>query len=300
MQFILRRCLQSACITCLTIALSFSPTISTAQDENPIFAPGIISNDGVLGLTLSPDGQHALWVKSDGKREALAIMESFKKHGQWQTPQVVSFSSSPAWKDIDPMFSPDGKTLIFQSTRPVPNKPARTGFDIWAVRWQGNHWGDAYHLGNVINTDVSESSASIASNGNIYFHKVNSDGVHDSDLFVSRWHNNAYQEPENLGAMINTKERESNPYIAPDESYLIYFSSDPGGLGWIDLVISFFENGQWSTPVNLGMPINTKDAEFCPFVHQGRLYLSRQKKGDGRFIENIYSYPFSAENYRKK
>ncbi|QYF95406.1 hypothetical protein KY495_09770 [Massilia sp. PAMC28688] len=70
----------------------------------------------------------------------------------------------------------------------------------------------------MINSDASESSASIAANGTIYFMKDR--GAGNSDLWKSRLVNGQYQVPENLGAPVNTAAfRESNPYIAPDESY---------------------------------------------------------------------------------
>lgn len=155
------------------------------------------------------------------------------------------------------------------------------------------------HLGNVINSDESESSASIASNGTIYFMKDN--GAGNSDLWNSRLLNGAYQPPENLGAPINTPvHRESNPYIAPDESYLIYFSNDPKGLGDVDLYISFRDKQGWTAPKHIAAPINSALAEFCPWVHEERIYLSRQVKQGDRMVENIHSFPFNAEDYRSK
>lgn len=264
-----------------------------------MFEPGLISDDGVFGLTLSPDGKHALWVKSNGKRDKLVIMESSNSNGKWQAPKEVSFSGNPAWKDIDPVFSPDGRKIIYQSTRPVPGKPDRKGFDIWSVNRTAQGWSAPTHLGNVINSDESESSASIASNGTIYFMKDK--GAGNSDLWKSRLVNGAYEPPENLGAPVNTAaHRESNPYIAPDESYLIYFSSDPAGFGDVDLFISFREKGGWTTPRQLAAPINSPLAEFCPWVHGDRIYLSRQVKQGDRMIENIHTFPFNPQDYRGK
>lgn len=284
----------------LLFACSLMASTVHAQQDPALFQPGLISDGGVFALALSPDGQQAFWVQSQGRRVALRIMSSSKLNGVWQTPQVASFSRDTQWKDIDPAISPDGKTLIFQSNRPVHGKPERKGFDIWASKKTEHGWGEAYHLGNVINTDASESSASIAANGNIYFMKENEEAAQQSDLYVSRFINGAYQTPENLGSPINSKERESNPYIAPDESYLIYFSTKPGGYGDVDLYISFREQDKWTEAVNLGQPINSTAAEFCPLIHQGRIYLSRQVKQGDRFIENIYSFPFDAEQYRSR
>lgn len=286
------------CALTLACAVPFT-TPAIAQQESSVFAPGVISDGGVFGLTLSPGGNHALWVKSNGKREKLVIMESFKVDGKWQAPMTVSFSGNEGWKDIDPAFSPDGKKLIYQSNRPVPGKPDRKGFDIWSVTRTSTGWSAPAHLGNVINSDESESSASIASNGTIYFMK--DQGAGNSDLWKSRLVNGEYQTPENLGAPVNTAEyRESNPFIAPDESYLIYFSSDPAGLGDVDLFISFREKNGWGVPRHIDAPINSKLAEFCPWVHQGRLYLSRQEKQGDRMIENIHSFPFNPADYSRR
>lgn len=269
-----------------------------AAPDPAAFLPGVVSDDGAFGLTLSPDGMHALWVRSGGTRERLVIMETRKINGTWQMPSVAPFSGTPGWNDIDPMFSPDGRSLIFQSNRPVPDKPARKGFDIYAVERTAQGWGPVRHLGHDINTDESESSAAIAANGNIYFMKAAPDM--QSDLWVSELRQGRYTTPRNLGLPINTPARESNPYVAPDESYLIYFSAAtledrP------DLFISFRGKNGWSAPRRLKAPINSADpadSEFTPFVHGSTLYLSRQRRVDGRFIENVYSYPFRADDYR--
>lgn len=267
-----------------------------------LFEPGLISDGGVFGLTISPDGNTALWVKSNGKRDTLVILQSNKINGSWTKPVTASFSSADAkWKDIDPIFSPDGKTVLFQSNRPVPDRPGRTGFDIWAVDRTASGWTPPYHLGNVINTDASESYASVINKGDIYFMKDNPASVGNSDIYVSRKIKEKYQEPENIGLPINTEKfRESNPFISPDEDYIIYFSSDSTGLGEVDLYISFKKEGKWMLPKNIGAPINSEQAEFCPFynVKEKRLYFSRQKKGAGRMYEDIYFIPFNPYQYK--
>lgn len=283
----------------LTLLLCLAgQTLAYGSTDQAKFLPGVVSDDGAFGLTLSPDGTHALWVKSGGSRERLVIMEMRKVDGAWQAPTVAPFSGMRGWNDIDPMFSPDGRTLIFQSNRPVPDKPERKGFDIYAVARTAQGWGPVQHLGHDINTDESESSASVAANGNLYFMK-DAPGM-QSDLWVSELRQGRYGVPRRLGLPINTPSRESNPYVAPDESYLIYFSAatleeNP------DLFISFSENGKWSAPRRLKTPINSADpddAEFTPFVHGTTLYLARQRRMNGRFIENIYAYPFKAQDYR--
>lgn len=100
----------------------------------------------------------------------------------------------------------------------------------------------------------------------------------NSDFFA-KLVDGKYKKPINLGSPINTAQfRKSTPFISPDEDYLIYFSSDTTGHGEVNLYISIHEKRVWTKPVNLGLPINSELAEFCPFVHKGKLYFTRQKK----------------------
>ena len=257
-----------------------------SQSTATIFESGVISNDGIFGLTLSPEGNHALWVHSKGKRDTLIIKESMKINGKWQTPEITSFSGN-VWKDIDPMFTPDGKTILFQSNRPMVDFPNRKRMDMWAVSKLKNGWSAPYHLGNVINTDSSESFASATKTGNIYFTKET--GTQKGDLFYAEFKNGSYQAPINLSS-INTSRRDANPFISPSEDYLIYASPKEDNENDSDLFISFKIGGQWAIPQNLGTVINSTENEFCPFVHkkQDRIYFSRLKRGKPKNIENTY------------
>lgn len=287
----------------LLLVLICVTALVTAQVNPQVFEPGIISTGGEFGLTISPDSKTAFWVRSNGGRDTLIIMQSEKRNGKWQKPVPAVFSTATAqWKDIDPIFSPDGKTVLFQSNRAVPDQPHRKGFDIWQSTKTKTGWSKATHLGNVINTDSSESFASVTNSGTIYFMKTNEDGKGSSDIYFSRKVNGVYQTAQNVGLPINTTERESNPYISLKEDYIIYFSTDAKGYGDVDLYISFKKDGKWTSPKNLGLPINSVDAEFCPFVHEKekRIYFARQKKiaGTNRFVEELFWLPFDVNKYR--
>ncbi len=276
------------------------PCILSAQEVFR-FEPALTGDHGAFGLTLSPDSKTALWVRSKGKRDTLVILESRKVRGRWTSPQTASFSTSEGkWKDIDPMFSPDGDLVLFQSDKPVPGLPQRKGFDIWAVKKLKNGWSEPYHLGNALNSDDSESYASMSRSGDIYFMKENPDGLGKSDIYMAKKTRDGFPSPVNLGAPVNTSFRESNPFISPSGDYLIYFSSDTSGLGDVDLYITFRKGDTWQTPVSLGSPINTADAEFCPFYHERekRLYFSRQRKTPSRLQENIYYIPLDIDKFR--
>lgn len=293
--------IKSCCSYLFVFSLLLIAHLSIGQSVPTLFEPTVISKGGMFGLTLSPDAKIALWVSSSGKRDTLKIMESRKVAGVWSEPVVASFSTANgAWKDIDPIFTPNGKAVLFQSNRNTGRASDRKDFDLWAVALTSSGWGEPYRLGGAINTEASESFASATDDGTIYFMKDDELGVGSSDIYFSRLGNKTYQKPQNLGAPVNTAFRESNPYISPKGDFLIYFSSDSTGFGEVDLYISFFKKGKWSAPKNLGAPINTAVAEFCPFYQERekKLYFSRQTKQNGPFIEETFSVDFNPKDYR--
>src|SRR5690606_35437592 len=66
-----------------------------------------------------------------------------------------------------------------------------------------------------------------------------------------------WKEPVNLGKNINTPYDESAPYIHADNKTLYFSSNGWPGYGGQDLYMSKMDSsGRWTTPVNLGKPIN--------------------------------------------
>ncbi len=69
--------------------------------------------------------------------------------------------------------------------------------------------------------------------------------------------NGEYQAAERLGNSVNTIFRDYDPFISPDESYLIFGSLRPGEFGTWDFCISFRkEDGGWTYAKDLLENIN--------------------------------------------
>ncbi len=67
------------------------------------------------------------------------------------------------------------------------------------------------------------------------------------------------------------------PHLASAENALYFASNRPGGYGGFDLYVSYFNDGEWSEPNNLGAEINTPGNEITPFVNGGKLYFSSDR-----------------------
>ncbi len=64
------------------------------------------------------------------------------------------------------------------------------------------------------------------------------------------------------------------PSFSPDGKTLYFSSNRPGGQGGYDIYVSYYEHGDWSTPINLGAPVNTAGDEVTPFFDGNNLFFS--------------------------
>ena len=230
-----------------------------------IFAPGIISSE--IGEACSGFGDNGnLFFFRRFESGKSYTYEMVQKNGKWSTPVLLPFSEKYQLGDFT--ILPDGKTFIFQSNIPLKGIEADgEGGNIYTVKKTGSSWDQPEHVGFTINTKWHDSYPSVASNGTLYFFSRRPGGKGDADLYFSRFENGKYLEPVNMGDNFNTPENDYDPFIAPDESYLIFCSTRPGVYGKDDIFISFrLKNSSWSKPVHMGDKINTSASENCPYV----------------------------------
>jgi Tol biopolymer transport system component len=242
--------------------------------EPVIFGEGIFSTgDMDLNAAFTPDGRSLYFTKRTPTDFWIILVSHFQQ-GRWNTPEVAEFSGH--YSDFDPFISPDGSRLFFCSMRPATGQTGqpKKDYDIWVVERKGSGWSAPKPLAEPINTKTQEYYPSVASNGTLYFSSGREGGKGRMDLYRARWADGKYAEPENLGEAINTEYNEGDPYVAPDESYLVFVSYDrPGGYGGGDLYISFRRDGAWTKAVNLGAKINSRALDFCPIVSPDGKYL---------------------------
>jgi WD40 repeat protein len=249
-----------------------------AGDAPSIFAPGFVSRRyHEMNATFSPDGAELYFSMKDVADRSSTILVSRLVGGRWQPPRVAPFSGR--YDDVDPMVSPDGTRLYFSSYRPREPGAAPAGdADIWYVERRGGAFGEAVHVGAPVSTPRDDFYPSLARDGTIYY--SNKDPQRGSyDIVRARPEGGTYRV-EYLGAPVNTGASEYDPFVAPDESYLIFASGRPGGRGDSDLYVSFRDGVGWSEPVNLGGAINSSAREYCPFVSpDGKYFFFTSKRG---------------------
>lgn len=234
-----------------------------------IFALGKVSsnNQEHSSLSFSPDGKELWWslwsIPHDLDKKPQIIKYIRFENGKWSEPRTAPFSGK--YRDGSPVFSPNGERIYFYSRRPL-NKESNEmhNNDIWYIEKTDNEWGDPINLGDPINTPFVEAAPSLSANGNLYFvsnRNQYKNHTGNNDIFVSVIKNGQFSHPIGISDSINTDyARESFPFIAPDESYII-FSRDSRQFDkeghFIDgdrkLMISFRDkNNVWRNPIDMG------------------------------------------------
>ncbi|PSR13800.1 MAG: hypothetical protein DA408_16065 [Bacteroidetes bacterium] len=240
----------------------------------------------VRDFTLATAGTEAYLTIQSPLEEVSAIAVLRKEKDGWSEPELVPFTGQ--YKDLEPFLAPDNQRLYFVSNRPLADSShAAKDFDIWYVDrpTPTAPWGLPVNLGPPVNTDADEFYPTLASNNNLYF---TSDGHASSgkdDIFFSAWLGDHYGSPVALGPGINTAGYEYNAYVAPDESFLLFGAYQrPDGQGSGDLYLSTRDaEQQWRPAVNLGLAINSRAMDYCPFVDlpTGTLYFTSRRSALG-------------------
>lgn len=253
-----------------------------------LFAEGIVTTDSIehSSPAFSPDGRIVLWTKIYNGKPAF-LVEMRMENGVWTQPAPPSFASADA-DDFYPAFSVDGSKLYFSSRRPLPlGYPKNEDMWIWVVEKKSNGWGTPVPLDSTVMKGF-EYGHSVSEKGTIFFSSRRNGNF---DIFSARLVNRKFQQPELLANGINTAGYEDGPFIAPDESYLIFESQRPEAIeGSIDLFICFKQkDASWSKPKNMGPKINTKYAERFARVSPDGKYLffgsNRRQLADNLYFD---------------
>ncbi|MBN2415478.1 PD40 domain-containing protein [bacterium] len=167
----------------------------------------------------------------------------------WTPPAVAPFSGD--FFDGSPSISPDGEYLFFSSAR-TPDQKGRneTGErTIWFTVRTGDTWSTPRPLG--IDLPGWENGTRMSGNGYLYFDA--------GDIYRIPVPPPRGAEAVRLDTNVNSAATELHPCVAPDERFIVFYSSRPGhyGSGGGDLYISFRNSdGTWSKAGNLGEQFN--------------------------------------------
>lgn len=226
------------------------------QTETPLLlAPSLIATSLTeYNGTISPEGTELFYTAEIAGRGVI-LTTHLKEDQTWSKPLIAPFSGS--YSDYDPLFSPDGQRLYFSSERPSEEGKKSGSTNICYVEREGSNWSSPQMI---FLTGKGDYYSSLTNFGTIYFNVWN-----DGDIYKAVPDGSEYKV-EVLPEAINGRSDVGDPFISPNEDYLIFRGYFKEGYGRGDLYISFREGDAWTTPENLGPEINSNGQEMCPYV----------------------------------
>lgn len=282
----------------LIIALIFISNILIAQNKYEIkhFDKSLNQYRSVRDFCISKDGDEAFFTIQSPGQEISQLAFIRKKNNEWSEPELLSFCDSYMY--LEPFLSSDNNRLFFVSDRPLTDvNRDKKDFDIWYTdrNSKDDEWSKPKNIGKPINSNLNEFYPSVSENNNLYFTKESPNGYGKDDIYFCKWENDKYSNPVILDQNINSIGYEFNAFISKKEDFIIYSKyNEKDGQGSGDLYISKKDaNGKWKTAINLGIPINTKYMEYCPFYdekNQLLYFTSKRNNIKSRKFNNISDF----------
>jgi outer membrane protein OmpA-like peptidoglycan-associated protein len=257
------------------------------------YTPLISADESLLFFTSRRDDTYGGDVDQTDQVYFEDIYYSVKKGVVWSSPKNLGPPVNTWSHDAAAGLSPDGHTLLVF-------KGDKNSGDILISKLVKGYFTKPEDAGKNINTKYHESSACLSPDGNtLYFVSDKPGGIGGRDIYKSKW-NESKKEwgvAENLGDTINTKYDEEGVFMHPDGRTLYFSSQGHNTMGGYDIFYSSLNaNGSWTSPVNIGYPVNTPDDDvFFVVSASGKhgYYASIRKEGLGE--KDIYMITFMEE-----
>ncbi|PZR38710.1 MAG: hypothetical protein DI538_08970 [Azospira oryzae] len=235
---------------------------ATVNSNYPDYMPALNPKGSKLYFTSKRLGgiKEEASTEKEGDEDVYVIE---KVNGQWGAPQLLPEPINSGNHEGAACFSADGQLMVYTAC----GRDGGIGScDLYISTLEGNDWTKPVNLGNVVNSAEWDSQPTISYDGNrIIFTSSRPGGYGSEDLYMTE--RNIFGEwgpPMNLGGMVNTPFSDSSPFLSQDGKTLYFASLGHPGYGDSDVFKTVFENGKWSTPLNMGRPLNTagKDSYF--------------------------------------
>ncbi|MGK7389455.1 MAG: OmpA family protein [Candidatus Cyclobacteriaceae bacterium M2_1C_046] len=212
------------------------------------------------------------------------IMITYNSSGNWSEPKSIPINSQ--YNIGTAGLSADGQRMI------IFIGGANNSGNLYFIDKSGENWSNPTVLNDKVNSRHMETTASITPDGKtIYFASNRPGGFGGYDIYrIKMQENNTWEDPENLGAKINTAANEDAPFIHPDQWTLFFTSDGHNTMGGRDIYVTRLFNNEWTSPENMGYPINTtaNDNYFTLTADGRKGYFSSDRKG-GFGGQDIYS-----------
>ena len=229
------------------------------------FSPVITADESMLFFTsrrLRTDtnqvSNRGIYSPQDGKHfEDVYVSYKNFKTNQWDTPELADFNR-PNSNQATVSVSADGQFLYFYKDDNQGNG------DIYISERDDINFYSPKKLA-AVNSPAWETHVTTSIDGNkMYFVSDREGGYGGRDIYrLVKLPNGEWSQPLNVGPPINTPFDEDSPFLHPDGKTFYYSSNGEQSMGGFDIFhTELNEEGKWTTPINMGYPLNTVEDDL--------------------------------------
>ncbi len=270
----------------------------SVNSKYPDFGPVISADNRELFFTSRrPEGNAGAKEKDETGYNYEDIYSSSRSFGgEWGEAMNLGKPVNTKKHDATVGISPDGKSLI--TYHGISRK---NGNLLITKKDDAGNWEKLRDLGRNINSGYHEEAATLSfDEKKLFFVSDKPGGYGGHDIYVALWDeaNQTWGEAKNLGAKINTEFDEKGVFFHSDGKSLYFSSAGHKTMGGLDIFKAEYdaELDEWSTPVNIGYPINTADDDVYFVVSGNERYAYYSSVREGGYGEkDIYQITFLGE-----
>ncbi|GAA0739284.1 OmpA family protein [Gaetbulibacter jejuensis] len=252
-----------------------------------------IHNDTLM-LTRSKGSTGSIINNWDGNSFLDVFIAPVNSDGSIGKTEKIKGDVNTKYHESSAVITKDGQTMYFTRSNTSPkgkrSKKETKHLKIYRAHLVNGKWKNIEELS--INGDNYDTAHPMLNpkEDKLYFVSNRPETLGATDLFVASINSDgSLGTPTNLGPKVNTKGRESFPFITKDNE--LYFSSDGHfGLGGYDVFYAkLIGNSIEGNIVNVGSPINSKKDDFGFIIENKKGYISSNRQG-GDGYDDIYAF----------
>ncbi len=188
-------------------------------------------------------------------------------------------------------YSSTTDTIVYSSTQVNKQvKDYKNQMEIFFAYKNGNDYTNVKPY-SFDHPNYSLTHPTLSADGQrLYFASDKPGGYGGTDIYCAEWDGVKWQDPYNLGALVNTAFDEQFPYERKKGD--LYFASQGHiGMGGFDIFEARGEDKNWNKPTNLKYPINSQLDDFGISFTKGKNegYFSSNRSG-GEGSDDIYLF----------
>ncbi|MBO0360952.1 OmpA family protein [Hymenobacter sp. BT186] len=250
----------------------------------PEYGPVISADESVILFTSRRQGSTGGEKDPESGGFFEDVYQSNREGDTWGPARNLGETVNSSGHDATVGLAPDAQRMLVYVED--------NGGDLNEASLRGATWLKPQRLGNRINSKAHESSAAYTPDGkSLLLVSDKPGGLGGRDIYKVEIEGRG--PAVNLGPTINTPYGEEGVFLHPDGKTMYFSSEGHSSMGGYDIFKSTYENGKWSTPENLGWPINTPDDDvFFVVSASGRHGYYSSFRDDGLGSKDIYQITF--------